>query len=96
MTHQSKIKNMGKTCNGKYCLVTLFEWTYQGRGFNSSTDSEVRITFIARGGGGNSEVRITFIAQGGGYFLVTGLWGCAAGWGRIFTTGLTIMGLHFQ
>ena len=33
---------------------------------------------------------------GGGDFLVTGLWGCAAGWGRIFTTGLTIMGLHFQ
>ena len=29
---------------------------------------------------------------GGGHFLVTGLWG----WGRIFTTGLTIMGLHFQ
>ena len=33
---------------------------------------------------------------GGGHFLVTGLWGCAAGWGRIFTTGLTIMELHFQ
>ena len=24
------------------------------------------------------------------------LMGCAAGWGRIFTTGLTIMGSHFQ
>ena len=24
------------------------------------------------------------------------LTGCAAGWGRIFTTGLTIMGSHFQ
>ena len=24
------------------------------------------------------------------------LLGCAAGWGRIFTTGVTIMGLHFQ
>ena len=33
---------------------------------------------------------------GGGYFLVKGYWGCAAGWGRIFTTGLTIMGLHFS
>ena len=33
---------------------------------------------------------------GGGYFLIVkGYWGCAAGWGRIFTTGLTIMGLHF-
>ena len=32
---------------------------------------------------------------GGGYFLVKDYWGCAAGWGRIFTTGLTIMGLHF-
>ena len=32
---------------------------------------------------------------GGGYFLVKGYWGCAAGWGRIFTTGLTILGLHF-
>ena len=32
---------------------------------------------------------------GGGYFLVKGYWGCAAGWGRIFTTGLTIIGLHF-
>ena len=32
---------------------------------------------------------------GGGYFLIRGYWGCAAGWGRIFTTGLTIMGLHF-
>ena len=27
----------------------------------------------------------------GEYFLV-----CAAKWGRIFTTGLTIMGLHFK
>ena len=25
-----------------------------------------------------------------------GYWGCAAGWGRIFTTGLTVMGSHFQ
>ena len=32
----------------------------------------------------------------GEYFLIRGLWGCAAGWGRIFTTGLTIMGSHFQ
>ena len=31
----------------------------------------------------------------GGYFPIRGYWGCAAGWGRIFTTGLTIMGLHF-
>ena len=30
-----------------------------------------------------------------GYFLVKGYWGCAAGWGLIFTTGLTIMELHF-
>ena len=35
------------------------------------------------------------ISPGGGYFLVKDYWGCAAGWGRIFTTGLTIMGLHF-
>ena len=34
--------------------------------------------------------------KSGGYFLVKDYWGCAAGWGRIFTTGLTIMGLHFQ
>ena len=32
----------------------------------------------------------------GGYFLKRGQRGCAAGWGRIFTTGLTIMGSHFQ
>ena len=32
---------------------------------------------------------------GGGYILVKDYWGCAAGWSRIFTTGLTIMGLHF-
>ena len=32
---------------------------------------------------------------GGRYFLVKDYRGCAAGWGRIFTTGLTIMGLHF-
>ena len=32
---------------------------------------------------------------GVGYFLIRGL-GCASGWGRIFTTGLTIMGSHFQ
>ena len=31
----------------------------------------------------------------GRYLLVKGYWGCAAGWGRIFTTGLTIMELHF-
>ena len=36
------------------------------------------------------------LGGGGGYFLVIGEWGCATGWGRIFTTGLTIMGLHFQ
>ena len=35
-------------------------------------------------------------APGGRHFLGTGYWGCAVGWGRIFTTGLTIMGLHFQ
>jgi len=32
----------------------------------------------------------------GGYFLIRRQWGRAAGWGRIFTTGLTIMGSHFQ
>ena len=32
---------------------------------------------------------------GGGYFPVKDYWGCATGWGHIFTTGLTIMGLHF-
>ena len=31
----------------------------------------------------------------GGYFLVKGYWRCTTGWGCIFTTGLTIMGLHF-
>ena len=31
----------------------------------------------------------------GGYFLIRGS-GCASGWGHIFTTGLTIMGSHFQ
>ena len=34
-------------------------------------------------------------ARGRGYFLVKDYWGCAAGWGHIFTTGLSIMGLHF-
>ena len=33
--------------------------------------------------------------EGAGYFLIRGKWGCAAGWGRIFTTGLTIVALHF-
>ena len=33
---------------------------------------------------------------GGGYSLTRGHWGCAAGWGRIFTTGLTIIELHFH
>ena len=33
---------------------------------------------------------------GGEYFLIRGEWRCAARWGRIFTTGLTIMGSHFQ
>ena len=33
--------------------------------------------------------------RGGGLLLVKDYWGCDAGWGRIFTTGLTIMGLHF-
>ena len=32
----------------------------------------------------------------GGHFLIRGYWGCAAVWGRILTTGLTIMGSHFQ
>ena len=34
-------------------------------------------------------------AGGGEYFLAKGYWRYAAGWGRIFTTGLTIMGLHY-
>ena len=34
--------------------------------------------------------------RGEGDFLIRGYCGCAAGWGRIFTTGLTIMGSHFQ
>ena len=38
---------------------------------------------------------LLFLPPGGVYFLVKDYWGCAAGWGRIFTTGLTIMGLHF-
>ena len=35
------------------------------------------------------------VPEGGEYFLEKDYWGCAAGWGRIFTTGLTVMGLHF-
>ena len=36
-------------------------------------------------------------ARGGGALPYKRLMGrYAAGWGRIFTTGLTIMGLHFQ
>ena len=43
------------------------------------------------------DLALAIIRGGGGkYFLLMGSWGCAAGWGRIFTTGLTIMGLHFQ
>ena len=38
-----------------------------------------------------------FGAAGGGALPYKRLMGrYAAGWGRIFTTGLTIMGLHFQ
>ena len=44
-----------------------------------------------------NEIFLMFIVidPPGGYFLVKGNGGCAAGWGHIFTTGLTIMGLHF-
>ena len=38
----------------------------------------------------------TYAGPRGGYFLVKGYWRCAAGWGYIFTTGPTIMGLHFS
>ena len=34
--------------------------------------------------------------MGGGVLRYKWLMGCAAEWGRLFTTGLTIMGLHFQ
>ena len=34
--------------------------------------------------------------EGGGLLPYKRLMGCAAGWMRIFTTGLTIMGSHFQ
>ena len=34
--------------------------------------------------------------RGGGLLPYKRLMGCAAGWSRIFTTGLTIMGSHFQ
>ena len=34
--------------------------------------------------------------RGGGLLPYKRLMGCVAGWSRIFTTGLTIMGLHFQ
>ena len=44
----------------------------------------------------NASLLCVVTGKGGGvYFLVKGYRGCAAGWGRIFTTGLTIMGLHF-
>jgi len=33
---------------------------------------------------------------GWGYFLLMAKWGCATGWGHIFTSGLTMMRLHFQ
>ena len=35
------------------------------------------------------------VGVGEWYFLEVDQWVCASGWGRIFTTGLTIMGLHF-
>ena len=35
-------------------------------------------------------------SAGGKVLRYKRLMGCAAGWGRIFTTGLTIMGSHFQ
>ena len=40
-------------------------------------------------------VAVVLIYTRGKNFLVRDYWGFAAGWGRIFTTGLTIMGLHF-
>ena len=49
----------------------------------------------ARNNRANTMYRTQPRPGGGGYFLISGYWGCAAGWGRIFTTGLTIMGLHF-
>ena len=43
------------------------------------------------------QVKCVLLGEGGGgYFLIRHQWGRAAGWGRILTTGLTIMGSHFQ
>ena len=43
-----------------------------------------QVALYPRGGGGGEE-----------YFLIS-QWECASDWGRIFTTGLTIVELHFQ
>ena len=45
-----------------------------------------QVALYPRGGGGRG---------GEEYFLIS-QWECASDWGRIFTTGLTIVELHFQ
>ena len=50
-----------------------------------------KIVFSVAKAQGSTEVG----GRGGEGGLIKGYWGCAAGWGRIFTTGLTIMELHF-
>ena len=49
----------------------------------------VRKTRISFPGGGG-------VGGRGGLLLINGQMGMSAGWGRIFTTGLSIMGFHFQ
>ena len=44
----------------------------------------------------NFSIPYPFTSRGGGNSLTRGEWRCAAGWRDIFTTGLTIMGSHFQ
>ena len=41
---------------------------------------------------------LALLGVGGGGFISLGIgyWGCTAEWDRIFTTGLTVLELHFH
>ena len=40
---------------------------------------------------------LALLGVGGGFIsLGIGYWGCTAEWDRIFTTGLTVLELHFH
>ena len=81
------IRKKGKKCLSSYLANSTWPNINVSEHFLKSCTMELQY---------NKEALLELTSWGRGCFLIRGFRGCAAGCCHIFTTGLTIMGLHFQ